>query len=212
VQNRLSLLVLTLLLIAALGLYHWSRELLPEAPRDEALVLPETMEAPAPPRQAGTPPIPKSVVPVVKELVAPPEEGISERSDAPPAAGLATPPPMSRVSHRVARSWGRDTEGRPKGALGLTVIVDPSISNAEIFLLAEDIIDANSDAEIMNVQIFDSEEAASPEAHSAHDPLIRDHMVGQVFVNGRSGIRKVKVRGEVVDSLPLQPEGARQNP
>lgn len=119
--------------------------------------------------------------------------------------------PLSEVPHRIHRAWGRDEQGRSKGAIGYSIIVDPSISNAELARLTKDVIAANEDAEIMNVLIYDDEEATSLERHMAHDSFIRDHTVGVVWVNKRMDLRKARVRGELVD-LPPAPEPGQPTP
>lgn len=119
---------------------------------------------------------------------------------------------LSEVPHRVHLAWGRDEQGRSRGAIGYSIVVDPSISNAELARLTKDVIAANEDAEILSVRIYDDEEATSLERHMAHDSFIQDHTVGIVWVNKKMDLRKARVRGELVDLPPAPEPGQAESP
>ncbi len=212
-KNPVTLLVLALLVAAALAIY-----LLNRAPATTAPVPDETGEVPAVAPSPPKAPVPAgSSAPVVPEVGV--EEGEPDVPEAPPDARAESAPlprgyPRTQISHRVAKAWGRNDDGSLKGIVGMTIVVDPSISKSELTELAEDVLKANCDAPRMSVRIYDSEEALDPEAHANHDPMLAEHTIGQIWVNPTESRYtpkvRVKVRGEDVlvgaDAMPTGDE------
>jgi len=209
-KTPIALLILALLLAGALAIYLLNRKPAPEPPSEETLAAPEAAPGtPEPPVRAG------SATPL-PEGTAEEEEADLQEAPAPPAAsaeGSAPLPagyPRSLVPHRVARAWGRHNDGSPKRVIGMSIVVDPSTSDSELTVLAEDVLVANCDAPMMSVRIYDSEEAMDPEKHAAHDPMIAEHTIGQIWVNPKENRYapkvRVKIRGKDVllgkDAIP----------
>jgi hypothetical protein len=194
-HRRIPLLVLALLILGALGLYLANRKLAPELPTDETASSPQaTTSAPEPPVQPGVTPHAR-------------RESGTDAAHLPPVVESAPVPPgypKSRVPHRVLEAWGRDEQGHPKGPTGFLIVVDPSITNAELTELAKDVLAANQDVESMSVRIYDSEEALSPALVAAQDPKIAEHTIGRIWVNPTSSRfdprTRIQIRGE---DLPL---------
>lgn len=201
-KNPIALLVLALLLTGALALYLVNRKSAPAPLPEETLAPPEAAPgAQVPPVRAGSAtPLPEGAA---KE-----EEADLQEGPAPPTAsaeGSAPLPPgypRSQIPHRVARAWGRHGDGSPKRVIGMSIVVDPATSDSELTTLAEDVLVANCDAPRMSVRIYDSEEAMDPEKHAAHDPMIAEHTIGQIWVNPKESRFvpkvRVKIRGKDV--------------
>jgi hypothetical protein len=201
-HRRIPLLVLALLLVAAIGLHLWSRRPVRDHPTEKtASALQATTRAPESLVRPGA--LPRARRESGADA-AHPQETRGEANLPPVVEGAPVPPgyPKSRVPHRVVKAWGRDEEGRPKGAIGFLIVVDPSITNAKLTDLAKDVLAANQDAERMSVRIYDSEEALSPELHQAHDPVIAEHTIGKLWVNPTGSRfnprRRFQIRGEDV--------------
>ncbi|MDP3938969.1 MAG: hypothetical protein Q8R92_12665 [Deltaproteobacteria bacterium] len=214
-KNPVTLLILALLIAGALAIFLLNRERTTPPVTDETVEVPEV--APGPPEA----PVPAgSAVPVVPEGGV--EEGEPDLQEAPPDAGAESAPlprgyPRSQVPHRVAKVWGRNDDGSAKRVVGMTIVVDPSASAAELSELADDVLKANCDAPRMSVRIYDSEEALDPEAHKNHDPLIAEHTIGQIWVNPTESRHapkvRVKVRGkDVLVGAEAMPTGDACDP
>lgn len=213
-KNPIALLILALLLAGALAIYLLNREPAPLpketlAPRESA---PGTQE---PPVRAGsaTPPLPEGAAEEDADLQEAPA------SPAASAEGAPLPPgyPRSQIHHRVARAWGRHDDGSPKRVIGMLIVVDPATSDLELTTLAKDVLVANCDAPMMSVRIYDSEEAMDPEKHAAHDPMIAEHTIGQIWVNPKESRFapkvRVKIRGkDVLLGKEAIPTGDACNP
>jgi hypothetical protein len=113
--------------------------------------------------------------------------------------------PMSAVPHRVVRGWGARGSGRPTGAVGAFVVVDPEISDAELEALAEDIRRYHGDATALSVRILDSEHAATYDRHSDGGALAAAHLVGRISRNEQLGTDRVEIRGRVQELAVSEP-------
>jgi len=107
--------------------------------------------------------------------------------------------PMSRIPHRVVRGWGARGAGSLPGAVGVFVVVDPRISDAELETLARDIRDYHHDADALSVRILDSHEAATYDRHSDGGALAAEHLVALASRNERLEEDVIEVRGRAVE-------------
>jgi hypothetical protein len=191
------------LAVAGLALWLWPRAPgpAPEVPG----TAPEPPERPtlAPPGVVGP-----SVAPEAPPAAAVPEP--------PPAAGHVHEPdaeaakpdddlllyerePMSRVPHQVVRAWGATEDRQQAGRVGAYVVVDPSISDQELILLARDIRDYHRGATAVTVRILDSEEAAAYDYHEDGGVRRDQHLVGRVQRDTALGVDAIQVRGETIE-------------
>jgi hypothetical protein len=106
--------------------------------------------------------------------------------------------PLSEVPHRVLGAWDERPESPEPGIhRGFTIVVDPSISTGELEVLVRDIRERHRDASVLDVRVFDSEEAVTYD-HTGGGFLAGDHLVADVKRNDRIGLDSVKIRGERV--------------
>ena len=106
--------------------------------------------------------------------------------------------PMSAIPHRVVRGWGARGAGPLPGAVGVFVVVEPRISDAELAALARDIRDYHHDAEALSVRILDSHEAATYDRHSDGGALAAEHLVALASRNQHLEEDKIEIRGRAV--------------
>lgn len=206
-MKRAIVLFLALLVALGIGYFLGGRHRAPEAPppmaasQAPAPATPAEVPAPAPASRAAVPPAPGPAAPAAAPAAPAPEApALAATAD---AADLPAGYPRTEVPHRVEKAWGRGPDGRAPAAVGLSIVVDPSITNAELEDLSRDVLTANEDARMMHVRIYDSAEAMSPAAHAAHDPAIAEHTVGEIWVNPKPSRfmpkRRIKIRGENID-------------
>lgn len=213
-KNPLVPLLVVLLLAGALAIYVLNRAPAPAPPAEETAATPGMPPAP-----------PETEIPAASRAPAPAAAADAEEAgqeEAPAVDRVESAPlppgyPRSRVPHRVASAWGRHDDGGPKGVVGMTIVVDPATSDAQLTALAEDVLAANCDAPMMSVRIYDSEDALDARAHKNHDPMIAEHTIAQIWVNPtdnryRPKVR-VKVRGQdVLLGADAMPAGDACNP
>ena len=168
-----------------------------------------------PSREEGTTPVPPEKSGSIGSPSGPPIEpfpGTTGEGETPPpstgrttreptAQGLppsAPPKPLSPVPHRVLKAWAASKSGATS-PVGMTLIVDPSISNDALATLARDIVKNLPDSKLLNVRIYDSEKATTYDWMKDGGAFAGEHLVGQIWVNEQMGVRKVKVRGEEIE-------------
>jgi hypothetical protein len=172
--------------------------------------------APAAPLPSQSPPpsaaaVPPPTAPPPPEAAAPepaapsePEEppSLEEAQEATPSSGdllLYDEKPMSKVPHRVARGWGATGERRAAGLVGAYVVVEPSISDAQLLDLARDILAYHGGAKIVAMRVFDDEEAATYDRHVDGGVLAEKHLVARIARDPVRGVLQVYVRGKWID-------------
>jgi hypothetical protein len=120
-------------------------------------------------------------------------------SDAVPGAAIDEPPAeattASTVPHRVLRQVHRDAvQDGTRPHRMLVVVVEPEISTRDLELLARDLRDAHRDAAVLDVRIYDAEQAA-------REGSIREaqHRVAEVRRNPRLELDVIRIRGVTVE-------------
>jgi len=181
--------IIVVALAAGVALF-WRRQTVPPAPA------PPTAAERAPEARPVTVPSPGRAV---SDQRAPVEEDGNAVEPPREAVAPVTAAPLSAVPHRVLKAWGGKAKTQGRGSFGLTVIVDPSITDAELKSLSRDILSKYGDAQILSARIFDAEAAARYDIDSDGGALYNKHLVGHILVNENFGKRKVRIRGEWVD-------------
>ncbi len=111
--------------------------------------------------------------------------------------------PMSEVPHTVVRGWGARGGGRVPGLVGVFIVVDPAISDAELERLALDVRDFHHDAHALSVWILDSEHASTYDRHTDGGALAAEHLVATVNRNEALGSDNVQIRDRLLDADEL---------
>lgn len=107
--------------------------------------------------------------------------------------------PMSAVPHVVVRGWGARGDSAVRGVVGVYVVVDPALSEADLERLARDIRSYHADADVLSVRILDSERAATYDRHTDGGALAAEHLVGRVTRNDRFELDQIEIRGRAID-------------
>jgi len=132
----------------------------------------------------------------VSEEAPPPPSG--DRIDMPIARKLA-PEPLSNVSHELVGAWD---EARDSEELGehrtIVAVVDPDIPSRDLEQLAWDIRSRHAGAEVLDIRIYDSAEAASRPSTFDGGAERASHLVADVKRNDRLGFDRITVRGRIV--------------
>jgi hypothetical protein len=102
--------------------------------------------------------------------------------------------PLSVVPHQLFGAWDDKPDSPTVGAHRVFVaVVDPAISDADLRALVRDIRDRERDAEVLDVRIYDSPDAAGRPSWESQSKL-----VAEVKRNDRLGYDAVKIRGVLV--------------
>ena len=104
---------------------------------------------------------------------------------------------MSRVPHQVLGAWG--TPQGSAGTRGLRLVVDPALPTAQLEQLARDALSHHADADVLTVQIYDSEEAVRYDRHSDGGEFAERHLVASASRHRALGVDSLRVRGVEVD-------------
>ena len=118
------------------------------------------------------------------------EPGAAPAAEEARAAG-APAPPFSAVPYQQLRGW-QAAEGR---TLGLDLIVDPRLPTAALEQLARDALRQHAEAEVLAVNVYDSEEAATYDRHSDGGALAERHLVARARRHRALGVESIQVRG-----------------
>jgi len=134
-------------------------------------------------------------------------EPVSEDVPAPPATGTLSmpiaaklaPEPLSAVPHELVGAWDDlpDSE-RPGAHRAIVAVVDPNVSDKDLEQLVWDIREQHRGAEILDVRVYDSAEAASRSSAGDGAAERASHLVAGVKRNDRLGYDEVTVRGRNV--------------
>jgi hypothetical protein len=163
-------------------------------------------EPPAEPRAATAPAAPKAAAPPAPAEAAQAPAPAPAASEAPPAPSSEAPvaqlrrepklaaEPLSDVAHELVGAWDDRGSAPELGAHRVLVaVVSPSASDAEIERLLRDARARHRDAEVLDVRVYDSAEAATRAGWvGAHQ------LVGEVKRNDRLRYDQMTVRGRAV--------------
>jgi hypothetical protein len=106
----------------------------------------------------------------------------------------------SDIPHRTVGAWDEAPDRADPGARrALVVVVEPSISDDALEALARDLRAQHTDARILNVRIFDSEDGARRASWVDGGQFAHEHLVGQVSINSALGLDVIRVRGRRVE-------------
>jgi hypothetical protein len=87
---------------------------------------------------------------------------------------------------------------RPGSHRTFVAVVDPSISDSELEGLLRDIRQRHRDAEVLDVRIYDSAQAARRPSYLDGGELRERHLVAEIKRNDRLAFESMKVRGVAV--------------
>lgn len=106
----------------------------------------------------------------------------------------------SPIPHRTVGAWDEAPGSASPGARrALVVVVDPTISDADLEALARDLRAQHTDARILNVRIFDSEDGARRAGWVDGGALAHEHLVAQVSIHSALGLDAIRVRGRRIE-------------
>lgn len=106
---------------------------------------------------------------------------------------------FSEVPHEVIGAWDESPETTSPGRRrGIVIVVDPKISDSELETLVRDVAARHSDAEILNVKVFDSARAAATPSSVDGGALAFEHLVAEVKRNDRVPSELLRVRGRAL--------------
>ena len=121
--------------------------------------------------------------------------GQAARGDVPHYADY----PMSGVPHVVARGWGARGDGAVRGHVGVWVVVDPALGDAQLERLARDIRAYHDGAAALSVRILDSSGPAMRDPEDDGPQPLSKHRVGAVSRDRKLGWDQIEVRGRVIE-------------
>jgi hypothetical protein len=107
---------------------------------------------------------------------------------------------QSEVPHRTLGAWDEAPDSPVPGSRrAFVMVVEPSLSDAELEALARDLRAQHGDARILNVRIYDSERGARRAGWVDGGALAHEHLVAEVNINQGLGLDAIRVRGRRVD-------------
>jgi len=116
-----------------------------------------------------------------------------------PIAAKLAPEPMSAVPHELIGAWDdRPDSERPGAHRAIVAVVEPNISDTDLEQLVWDIRERHAGAEILDVRVYDSADAAKRSSALDGGAERARHLVAGVKRNDRLGYDEVTVRGRVV--------------
>lgn len=182
----------------ALGALAWwllaQPSLAPPAPHAQSPARPDAASAPDASLAAVEPrPHPAragSTGTTPHDTPAAPAPGASSR---PPSAGAPAPPaaPFSTVPHQMLRGWDA-AQGKTRR---LDLVVDSSLPTPALEQLARDALAHHPEADVLAVDIYDSEEAASYDRHRDGGALAERHLIARVRRHRALDFESIQVRG-----------------
>jgi hypothetical protein len=106
----------------------------------------------------------------------------------------------SEIPHRTIGAWDEAPESTVPGSRrAFVMVVDPSLSDADLEALARDLRAQHGDARILNVRIFDSEQGARRARWVDGGALAHEHLVAEVNINQALHLDAIRIRGRRVD-------------
>jgi hypothetical protein len=108
--------------------------------------------------------------------------------------------PLSEVRHQVIGAWDDARESDEPGRnRAFMLVVAPDATDQEIETLGRDVLARHGDAGILDVRIYDDEDATKGPRAADGGQLAFSHLVGQVLRNEPLGIETIRVRGRLVE-------------
>ena len=108
--------------------------------------------------------------------------------------------PLSTVPHELLGAWDEAPGSpRPGAHRTLVALVDPDTPNADLEALVRDIRQRHRDAEVLDVRIYDSQEAATQPGYLDGGALRAQHLVAELKRNDRLEYESVQVRGVAIE-------------
>jgi hypothetical protein len=126
-----------------------------------------------------------------------PEEEVARAGEVvmPLEAKLAEEP-LSEVPHQVVGAWDEQPDSARLGSHRTFVaVVDPSISNSELEAFLRDIRQKHRDAEVLDVRVYDSAEAARRPSYLDGGEMRQRHLVAEIKRNDRLAFESIEIRG-----------------
>ncbi|MGH0037976.1 MAG: hypothetical protein ACQGVK_23340 [Myxococcota bacterium] len=106
----------------------------------------------------------------------------------------------SEVPHQTVGAWDEAPDSAAPGLRrAFVVVVEPSISDANLEALARDLRAQHGDARILSVRIYDSEKGARRAGWVDGGALAHRHLVAQVSINQAQGLDLIRVRGRKIE-------------
>lgn len=107
--------------------------------------------------------------------------------------------PMSEIPHDLVAAWDELPDSEELGERRvLVVVVDPTISDADLEALARDVRARHRDADFLRLRVFDSRTAAGRPSWTDGGASRRAHLVADLRRSARSGREQLDVRGRSV--------------
>ncbi|MCG8435144.1 MAG: hypothetical protein MJA83_14045 [Gammaproteobacteria bacterium] len=117
-----------------------------------------------------------------------------------PRAEKLTPDPLSPVAHQVLGAWDEaEDDPQPGKRRSFVLVVEPGISDSELEALARDVRSRNLEATILDVKIYDSEQAAIQPKGLDGGARAHRHLVARVSRNQAVPVDRIQVRGRPLD-------------
>lgn len=156
------------------------------------LAAPEPAPGPAPPGAQAS--VPRETAhanePAPLEPAAPPRSRV--------AAKFARES-LSDVPHELLGAWDDAPDAPEPGAhRTFVIVVDPSISSAELASLTRDIRDRHRDAEVLDVRIYDVPASVIDMGGVIQGEGRKQHLVADLKRNDRLSFEQMRIRGTVV--------------
>jgi len=203
--RRFSLVVLAIAVCTTAVLYALRHPETKPAPRAETRGAMAEAAVPTESPAAATPP---STAKEWEAALGGDPELVSEQPPPAPAADRIAmtvseklaPEPLSDVPHALIGAWDEAPDAVEPGThRTIVAVVEPSTSESELEQLIRDIRRQHAGAEILDVRVYDSAEAAT--TGSAHDggALRAAHLVADVKRNDRLDFDQSKVHGRIVE-------------
>lgn len=116
-----------------------------------------------------------------------------------PIARKLAPEPLSAVSHELVGAWDEAPDSEQPGAhRTIVAVVDPDMASKDLEQLVWDIRSRHQAAEVLDIRVYDSADAASRPSTLDGGAERAGHLVADVKRNDRLGFDRITVRGRVV--------------
>jgi len=203
--RRFSLVVLFIAVCTGLALYAVRRPI-PATPPPSEPAPPTTAQAN--PDEAPAPASPPGTAKEWEAALGGDPELVSEQPPAPPAANRIkmivseklAQEPLSDVPHVLIGAWDEAPDSPDPGVhRAIVAVVEPTMSDADLEQLIWDVRAQHATAEVLDIRVYDSAEAAT--TGSAHDGGAERaaHLVADTKRNDRLDFDQTKIRGRIVE-------------
>jgi hypothetical protein len=186
--------------VAALALW-WSAHPpeTPEPSQHQAAQAPPAEETSAPPlvpEIAAPEPLPRAKEEPASPLEQEPQPGEVSM----PIQAKLVAEPLSEVPHEVIGAWDEQPDSpRPGSHRTFVAVVNPGISDSELEALLRDIRQRNRGAEVLDVRVYDSAEAARRPSYLDGGALRQRHLVAEIKRNDRLSFESIEIRGAALE-------------